>query len=130
MKTSRLLIGVLLFFHFVSQSAMAETTIYSIRMLPRSPADMENGEYLTVRFKYRTDRAVRIFVRPFTGCEKSRNYRASPSPLYPPGNGSGDSDFTISNKRILVDRIGFRIKDDRSGRILKEIFIPVEYNFY
>jgi len=88
---------------------------------------------VNITFNYTTNETegVRIWARPFTGGNRTPNYGAHGSPVYPYGSGSGDGYFTISSGEttVTVDQVGFQMWTPGQGELLLELFIPVTYQF-
>lgn len=111
-------------------------SISDVRLSPSRPASLSHGEEVKITFKYSTNCAggVRIWPRPMTGGQRTPNYAASGSPLYPTGTGTGSGHFTITSGAAFVDGIRFEIRtdaQDSSGNrtLLHEQTIPVRYRF-
>lgn len=106
-------------------------TITNLRLDPAPPAQMREGEDLTIRFDYRFDpgQEAQIWMRPvLTGTPGPCSYGASGSPSLS-GRGSGQQSFSLSGGGCG----GFRLREvvikvgDRSGTVDKTF--PVAYLF-
>jgi len=107
-------------------------TVSSIKFAIDSPASMNFGQYLDVRFGYSTNQSggVNIIVRPYTAGSVTGNYSAScSSSLYAVGAGRGNCAFTIKAGAITVDEIAIQMWTDGQTALLYEKFVPVKYRF-
>jgi len=104
--------------------------ISDVRLSPSRPASLSHGEEVKITFNYLTSHqdTVLIFPRPMTGEQLSPNYRASGSPSYPKGKGSGTGYFTINTGDVMVDSIRFEIRTE-DQKLLRRHIIPVKYRF-
>ncbi len=105
--------------------------IENIQTCVPSPARLENGQNIQVRYAYYNDEGqdTRVFVRPFSGGALSPNYAASPSAAYPVGPGTIADFFTISSSDVTVDQLRFQVTNNDQSQILAEYFIPVHLVF-
>ena len=109
----------------------AAHAINNIVISPGSPDCMLFDEHINVTFDYRTSQpgGVRIFLLPFTDGTPTKHFAVSPSPLYPPGNGSGNGFITVTSDNIIIDRLRFKITNADQSQDLLEFFIPVYYPY-
>ncbi len=101
-----------------SDSAIAEPQQDSLKIIsiePKSPAILALGEKLTVDVQYNLSSVeqAHIFVRPYTGGNKTRGYRAHSSPLYNVGSGIIQGWFFF-DKPTKVDEVLVRMVPDDS----------------
>jgi len=115
----------------LSPYAMAHE-IGGIDMTPTSPAELLDGERVTIRFTYITEeqRGVRIYAIPFTKGQMTPGASVSESPLYPVGKGEGSAYFTINSKDVLVDQVQLLMTNADQSKVLLELFVDVQYLFY
>lgn len=120
---------------FVLLAASAEyaagNSIRNVRFSPASPAQLKHGQEVNITFDYYVagNESVRIFARPMTRGKRTPNYAASPSPLYPAGNGRGKGMFTIQSGEVTVDQVRFQVFSANDRRLIAEKFFPVRYRF-
>ncbi|MDJ0783592.1 MAG: BACON domain-containing protein, partial [Desulfosarcinaceae bacterium] len=117
--------------HRVSQAG-ARHEITGITLSPTSPARLELGNRVNIRFNYYTDEAggVRIFVEPYTRGAPTPNRVVSGSTLYPAGSGSGAGYFYIRNVATTVDQVRVWMTNADQSRVLFERFLSVSYVYY
>jgi len=106
-------------------------TVSSIELAIASPASLDFGQRLDVRFNYATNQSggVRILVRPYTAGSASANYSACGSPLYATAVGSGNCFITINTGAITVDEIVVQMWADGQAALLYEKLVPVKYQY-
>ncbi|MHC4643018.1 MAG: right-handed parallel beta-helix repeat-containing protein, partial [Planctomycetota bacterium] len=115
----------------VTPYAMAHS-IGNIVMTPQPPADLTDGDPVTVRFTYITEeeRGVRIFAVPYTKGQVTQGAEVYQSQLYPVGKGQGSASFTVNSQDIRVDQIQLVMTTADQSRILLEHFVGAIYFFY
>ena len=111
--------------------AMAHS-IDKIVVTPKPPAQLLDGEPVTVRFNYETDeqRGVRIYAIPYTKGEVTPGADVFQSPLYQVGQGEGSASFTIDGQDIMVDEVQMMMTTSDQSQILLELYVGVEFLFY
>lgn len=121
----------------VAEKEVSDFTISNIQFSPPSPAQLRivktgSSERVEISFEYSSNRedGVLIFVEPYEKGMRATGSFSSGSPVYPAGTGSGTSYFGF-RKKASIDQIyiGFWINSGPSSGPLKEILIPVEYEF-
>jgi Secretion system C-terminal sorting domain len=122
---------VLLLMYYPVEYTFGNFLVESIELCPASPARLENGSKVNIKFGYYNDQGVdtRIFVRPITNGNPTPGYAASGSGLYAAGGGTGNANFTISSGNQVVDQLRFQITNADQSAQLAEYFIPVKYVF-
>ncbi|MHC4693329.1 MAG: right-handed parallel beta-helix repeat-containing protein [Planctomycetota bacterium] len=110
----------------------AANEITKVIMTPTPPAQLLDGEPVTVRFSYVTEeqRGVRIYAIPYTKGEMTPGAEISKSPLYQVGEGEGSANFTINGMDIMVDQVQMMMTNSDQSKVLLEFFIGVEFFFY
>ncbi|NIP26253.1 MAG: hypothetical protein GWN67_18135 [Phycisphaerae bacterium] len=110
----------------------AANEITKVIMTPTPPAQLLDGEPVTVRFNYVTEeqRGVRIYAIPYTKGEMTPGAEISKSPLYQVGEGEGSANFTINGMDIMVDQVQMMMTNSDQSKVLLEFFIGVEFFFY
>jgi len=109
----------------VAPYAMAHS-IGDILMTPQPPAELLDGDPVTVRFTYVTEeeRGVRIYAIPYTKGGITPGAEVFQSPLYPVGKGEGSASFTVNSMDIRVDQVQLRMTAaDDPSKILLEHFV-------
>ncbi len=108
-----------------------ENAITNIAFTPSPPASLCNGEHVDISFDYSTDEedGVRIQMTPFTEGSPTPGYGWSGSTVYPKGEGSGSTWFTILSGDTAVDQVRFQMKTADWNTVLIEFFVPVAYTF-
>ena len=111
--------------------AMAHS-IGDILMTPKPPAELLDGEPVTVRFTYFTEeeRGVRIYAIPYTKGEVTPGAKISDSPLYQVGEGEGSANFTINSQDIMVDQVQLLMTTADQSKVLWEKLFDAQYFFY
>ena len=106
--------------------------IGDIVMTPKPPAELLDGEPVTVRFTYVTEeqRGVRIYAIPYTKGKVTPGAEVSESPLYQVGEGEGSANFTINSMDISVDQVQLMMTTEDQSNVLLELYIGVEFLFY
>ena len=106
--------------------------IGNIVMTPKPPAELLDGEPVTVRFSYVTEeqRGVRIYAIPYTKGQVTTGAEVFQSPLYPVGKGEGSASFTINSKDIMVDQVQLLMTTEDQSKVLLELFVEARYFFY
>jgi hypothetical protein len=107
-------------------------SIDDIIMTPKPPAELLDGEPVTVRFRYVTEeeRGVRIYAIPYTKGEVSPGAKIFDSPLYQVGEGEGSANFTINSQDIMVDQVQLQMTTADQSKVLLEFFVDAPYLFY
>ncbi|MDD5094244.1 MAG: C25 family cysteine peptidase [Dehalococcoidia bacterium] len=115
--------------------------IFNIVFDPPSPASLCNGEKVFAEFDYTTtdEQGVLIFVRPYTGDDRTPGYGAHGSTVCPTPDGHESGWFTINSyndgtsRNVTVDRVQFCIwsldEDNKQDELLLELFVPVQFNY-
>lgn len=122
--------AMLLEFFFPVNFYYSDHAIYNVQLTPDSPSGLKNNQNVDFTFDYISGNPgdVRIWARPMTNGGLTPGYAASGSPAYPPGPGGGTGYFMITTGSVIVDQIRFQMKDDVSGELLLEFFLPVTYD--
>jgi hypothetical protein len=104
--------------------------IYNIQVSPPWTS-LEFGRTVNISFDYSvsTSGGIRIFPRPFTNGALTPNYGASGSGVYTGGGSETGAFFTITSGNARVDHIRFQLTDANQTQILKEFFVPVDFNY-
>ena len=115
----------------VTPYAMAHE-ISDVVVTPKPPAELLDGEPVTVRFRYVTEeeRGVRIFAIPYTKGEITRGADVYQSPLYQVGEGEGSASFTVNSMDIMVDQVQLQMTTADESKVLLEFFLDLEFFFY
>ena len=115
----------------VTPYAMAHS-IGDIVMTPKPPAELLDGEPVTVRFSYVTEeqRGVRIYAVPYTKGQVTPGAEVSQSPLYKVGEGEGSANFTINSRDIMVDQVQLLMTTEDQSKVLWEKLFDAQYFFY
>ena len=107
-------------------------TISNVVLTPPSPATLNYGNYVIVNFDYSSSETgnILIFTMPRTNGVPSPNYVIFPPPDYPPGQGSGYSQFRLQSQsgQVIVDQLHLLIQRT-DYTVIYETFIPVNYIF-
>lgn len=100
-------------------------------LCPASPAHLENGERVVIRWDYYNDEGqdTRVFVRPYTNGALTPGYAASGSPVYATGSGAANDFFTITAGNVIVDQLHFQVVSSDQSTTFAEYFLPVHYEF-
>ena len=106
--------------------------IDNLVMTPKPPAELLDGEPVTVRFDYVTEeeRGVRIYAIPYTKGEVTPGAEVFQSPLYQVGEGEGSASFTVNSNDILVDQIQLQMTTADQSKILWEKLFDADFFFF
>ncbi len=138
MKEKRCLFNVSLFALVVLVCGLGVTPyamaheIGDIVMTPKPPAQLLDGEPVTVRFSYVTEEqlGVRIYAVPYTKGKMTPGAEVSESPLYKVGEGQGSANFTVNSQDIMVDQVQMLMTTADQSKVLLEFFLDLEFLFY
>ncbi|MHC4113136.1 MAG: right-handed parallel beta-helix repeat-containing protein, partial [Planctomycetota bacterium] len=106
--------------------------ISDIVVTPKPPAELLDGEPVTVRFSYVTEeeRGVRIYAVPYTQGKVTPGADVFQSQLYQVGEGEGSAGFTIDGQDIMVDEVQMVMTTSDQSQTLLELYFGVEFLFY
>jgi len=106
--------------------AMAHS-IGNILMVPSTPAELLDGEPVTVRFSYVTEEpdGVLIHAIPYTKGRPTPGAELSKSQLYF-GEGQGSEYFTVLDNDISVDEVKMQMTNWDGSKVYVEFFLNVE----
>jgi hypothetical protein len=106
--------------------------ISDIVVTPKPPAQLLDGEPVTVRFRYVTEeqRGVRIYAIPYTKGEVTPGADVYQSPLYQVGEGEGSASFTVDGQDIMVDQVQMLMTTADESKVLLEFYLDFEFFFY
>jgi hypothetical protein len=106
--------------------------ISNIVVTPKPPAQLLDGEPVTVRFRYVTEeqRGVRIYAIPYTKGKMTPGAEVSQSPLYQVGEGEGSANFTVYSQDIMVDQVQMLMTTADQSKELLKFFLDLEFLFY
>ena len=105
--------------------------VSNVRFVPASPARLQNGDRVSVRFDYTTAQAdgVRIGAVPFTGGARTPYAEWTGYSEYGTGSGEGNAFFTVRHGNLVVDQVRFQITTIDRSRVLHESTVSVEFAY-
>lgn len=118
-------------FYIPVEFIFSNLSVTNVQFNPLSPAIMPHNEQIIISFDYFTEETdgIYIFYKPLTEGDFTPNSLTSGSPLYAGGEGSGISNFTVTEGEVVIDELQLQVYNSTMTDLLAEIFIPVEFTY-